>query len=76
VSEPIPFDLLHKHIWGRRPALFVSRFHSICCWCGTEITPGDQACYWPEHDARVAHAGCLRIVTFAEAPEHLQEAVG
>jgi hypothetical protein len=56
---------VHRDVWGHRPALFTARRGSVCCWCGGDITPGDEACYWPEHDAELAHEACLRIVTEA-----------
>jgi hypothetical protein len=40
----------------------LARRNSSCCWCGDEIVAGDDACYWPEHDASPAHAGCLTAV--------------
>lgn len=52
----------HKQTYGHRPALFLARFASTCCWCGGEIAPGDGACYWPEHVSTVGHEDCLVIV--------------
>ncbi len=55
-------DVWHMETYGKRPALFTARFPSRCCWCGDSLMPGDEACYWPEHDASPAHAGCLRAM--------------
>ena len=57
------FVQAHRAIWGKHPALFLARRPGACCWCGGDVTPGDNACYWPEHDQNVAHEDCLRIVT-------------
>jgi hypothetical protein len=52
----------HRNTYGKRPALFMARRKSWCCWCGGLVSDGDEACYWPEYDATVAHADCLRVV--------------
>ena len=57
----------HRQTYGKRPALFVARRPSTCCWCSGEVIAGDEACYWPEYDATVGHADCLKIVWQAYA---------
>ena len=52
----------HQETYGKRPALFLVRHVSRCCWCAGDVMPGDEGCYWPEHNASVAHADCLRVV--------------
>ena len=58
----ITLEEWHKRVYGKRPALFLARRSSSCCWCGDQIVAGDDACYWPEHNASPAHAGCLTAV--------------
>jgi hypothetical protein len=65
--EAPAFSDVHRRVWGKNPALFVARRGGLCCWCGCEVIAGDDACYWPEHDARLGHEACLRIVTMAES---------
>ena len=57
----------HLRLYGKRPALFTARRDSSCSWCGDRIIPGDDACYWPESYASIAHAGCLHVVWKAAA---------
>ena len=63
----VTLEQWHLAKYGRRPALFLARHTSTCCWCGDRIIPGDDGCYWPEHDATVGHAGCLLAVWKASA---------
>jgi hypothetical protein len=60
------FDVTHRLVWGKNPALFTARRGGKCCWCGQQVTVGDDACYWPEHEASIGHEVCLRIATLAE----------
>lgn len=63
----IDFVEAHRAVWGKGPALFMARRAGSCCWCGGDVIPGDEACYWPEHDASLAHQGCLRVATWSSA---------
>jgi hypothetical protein len=63
----------HRSVWGAGPALFLARRAGACRWCGGRITPGDDACYWPDVDVPdderyrfYGHQACLRVATEAE----------